>query len=528
MPKPTKSLSSRLWNALGVENRILLAGFLITLSFTFTQVPIFYAFHLMECDVYYSHHPPYTGPGDRCSRDEITAGTATQFSILGMSTTFFGTMNLFVAGWMVKKWGPRRALMAQTFVPAVRVATQIWGVLAGGQRGITIFQLTQMITIVGGPAGYILIVNIIAGEVVEPARRTSVFGKLQGCIMLGNALGYLTGGQIGDVFGIVRPFQVACVSFLISTAYVQLALPYISPESLNDGKKATKGISGFLAPLRILSAQKLRLRNGSLKKHFGVLFLCCGIFLGVLATGYAPFLIQMYATAAFDFNQADNGWLMSEFAFMRSVFLIFIFPKVISWGRKWFKSRGIQDDSKEVDDESVEEFPDQPEEIPVPTGSQNVNEPVAAGPLKEHENSEFDLFFLRWSLVVDGLLTTLAAFATEGWHIYLAAFFLPFGSGSAPAAKGVISEMCPSSQRADALNAVTLIENIARLATQGLFGFIFSALARTGNAYLTFFCNAALAVLAMGVLLFSHFPPPGSALIEEGDEEAEGNTERDE
>jgi hypothetical protein len=38
-PKSTKSLSSRLWNALGVENRILLAGFLITLSFTFTQVP---------------------------------------------------------------------------------------------------------------------------------------------------------------------------------------------------------------------------------------------------------------------------------------------------------------------------------------------------------------------------------------------------------------------------------------------------------------------------------------------------------
>jgi hypothetical protein len=39
VPKSTKSLSSRLWNALGVENRILLAGFLITLSFTFTQVP---------------------------------------------------------------------------------------------------------------------------------------------------------------------------------------------------------------------------------------------------------------------------------------------------------------------------------------------------------------------------------------------------------------------------------------------------------------------------------------------------------
>jgi hypothetical protein len=38
-PKSNKSLSSRLWNAFGVENRILFAGFLITLSFTFTQVP---------------------------------------------------------------------------------------------------------------------------------------------------------------------------------------------------------------------------------------------------------------------------------------------------------------------------------------------------------------------------------------------------------------------------------------------------------------------------------------------------------
>ena len=49
----------------------------------------------MTCDVYYDHHPPYDGPGDRCSRDEITAGTATQFSLLGMSTTLFGEISPF-------------------------------------------------------------------------------------------------------------------------------------------------------------------------------------------------------------------------------------------------------------------------------------------------------------------------------------------------------------------------------------------------------------------------------------------------
>ena len=196
----------------------------------------------MVCDAFYANpsHSPFSftssftshegsGGGDRCNRNEIAAGTATNFSILGMTTSLCGTLNLFVAGWTVKRFGPRLALMVQTLVPAVRVATQILGVVAGGQAGIWIFQGTQLITVLGGPAGYMyvssplfyltpvptrfnsfrfhsirfveenwqltfpsLVINIIAGEVVEPLRRTAVFGMLQGCIMLGQGVGYLS------------------------------------------------------------------------------------------------------------------------------------------------------------------------------------------------------------------------------------------------------------------------------------------------------------------------------------------------
>lgn len=59
-----------------------------------------------------------------------------------------------------------------------------------------------------------------------------------------------------------------------------------------------------------------------------------------------------------------------------------------------------------------------------------------------------------------------------------------------------MTEMCPSWQRADALNALTLVENIARLSTQGLFGFVFAALATVGKSYLTFFCNAVSLLLS--------------------------------
>lgn len=426
--------------------KVLLAGFLITFSFSFTQVPIFYVFHLMECDVYYSTHPPYTGTGDRCALNEIAAGTATQFSILGMSTTFCGTLNLFVTGWTVKKWGPRFALVLQTFIPAIRVATQVLGVLAGGAAGETIIQCTQLITILGGPAGYILVVNTIAGEVVEPMQRTAVFGQLQGCIMLGQAIAYLLGGMTGDAFGIRMPFQVAFFLFLASSVYAGTVLPYISPESLSDGKFTKKkggggGVGGFLAPLKIMSAQRIRLASGHITKHYGVFFLCCGIFLGVLATGYAPLLIQMYATAYFDFTQADNGWLMSGNALVRSFFLFFIFPRIISSGRKWWISgethqsgprkhqngmNGHHEGNHHQGD-GLARIPSRPEELEAPVaGNQADQDPLtpqqdsqSLTEAEERAACRFDLFFLRWSLLVDGILTAGAALCTQKWHIYL-------------------------------------------------------------------------------------------------------------
>jgi hypothetical protein len=132
----------------------------------------------------------------------------------------------------------------------------------------------------------------------------------------------------------------------------------------------------------------------------------------------------MYATAEFSFNQADNGWLMSEFAFMRSIFLLFMFPPIISWGRRWVtrnSPRASQSLAQNGDAEAQPgHIPTDPAEFDATVGEQVDDEPVQ--PVRaenDPEASKFDLIFLRWSLVVDGALTTVAAFATQRWHIYL-------------------------------------------------------------------------------------------------------------
>lgn len=133
----------------------------------------------------------------------------------------------------------------------------------------------------------------------------------------------------------------------------------------------------------------------------------------------------MYATAKFDFDQGKNGWLMAEFAFMRSIFLIFMFPRIISLGRSWTtrktKSSPAQGSRENGATVQPEQLPTTPGEFDAAPGEQSETEPIKPPQGEGHGSSwyVFDLIFLRWSLVVDGAFTTVAAFATQSWHIYL-------------------------------------------------------------------------------------------------------------
>lgn len=126
----------------------------------------------------------------------------------------------------------------------------------------------------------------------------------------------------------------------------------------------------------------------------------------------------MYAAADFNFNQADNGWLTSEFAFMRGLVLIFIFPRIIAWGRSLISFATPPAERSDESDETFEAL------LPSSPGLCNVAADGWAGKELDtsdqgHRGSLFDLVFLRWSLVVDAVLTTLAAFSTRRWHVYV-------------------------------------------------------------------------------------------------------------
>lgn len=425
-----------------------------------------YEFRLMTCEQYYTTHDQYIGDGDRCSINEIEATTAKAISLLGTTTTIFGVLNLLFAGWTIKRFGVKAALIQQTVWPAVRLCCQIIVVTIGAKEGMMIIQITQFICMLGGPAGYLLALNTYTTELVEPSKRTGVFGQLQGCVMFGTAFGYLLGGTMASSFGMRRPWEIAFFLMIFSTVYTLLFLPYVAPHRTAASSKTPKprGLAAFFGPARLFMPQKFQLPNGRIQNHWGVFLLGAGVFWGVLATGFIPVLIQMYATNRFGFQPIENGYLMSFNSLIRGCFLSFAFPKIISGGRKWFASNvAVLERTTQLSDDTI---PVTVQDFEVVPGLESEQEPaIVPATVKVDDGSAFDLFFLKWSLVVDGALTGSAAFSTQGWHIYVAAFLLPLASGSAPAAKGVMMEMCEPSQRSGALSAITLVEMIATLST---------------------------------------------------------------
>ncbi|KAF7375714.1 hypothetical protein MSAN_00460900 [Mycena sanguinolenta] len=494
--------------------RILLATFLLSTTFAFTATPLIYAYRIFNCQEYYDDpaHPPYQGDGDACAVPAIESHTAQDIAIMITLTTFSGTLNLIVTTWEIKNWGLRRAIINQTFWPALRNLTQIYATLVGGRLGITIMQSTQLITILGGGAGYLLSVNSYMAEVVEPEERTAAFGVLAGTAMLGVANGYICGGLSNDYIGLSAPFEITFCLLVGSTLFTALCLPYIPPggfsastseqqqqQSKKDNKDAS--VLAFLHCLRIFLPAKYTDGKGT---FWGLPLLGFGAFWSVMATAYVPLMLQLTATNQYGFKPGDNGFLMASNALSRAAFLTLAFPRIIARGRKWLNAR-------RAERSAVAAVP----AAEVPTMEGEAEPPALAAASPEHANSDnakrksasaFDLEFLRYSMVFDAFLVAPLVLHANPLHIWAAAIILPLVSGTAPACKGVLLDMVPASKKSDALSAIALVETSAMITTVSLYGALFAFLSNIGHPNLVFLFNALTALLSAGVLFAVRFP----------------------
>lgn len=188
----------------------------------------------------------------------------------------------------------------------------------------------------------------------------------------------------------------------------------------------------------------------------------------------------MYATDSLGFGTTENGYMISLTSLVRGLFLTLAFPQIIKTGRAWTKRHDERRNiakSKPPEESPllkptetpIPDMPTEPNDFASGEVMENEEEPIEPPkPTNEQETFKFDLFYTRFSLITDGIITGFATFITQGWQMYLVALALPLAAGTGSAAKGTILQMCPANERIDALKAITLLEMIARLVTSKL------------------------------------------------------------
>jgi hypothetical protein len=110
---------------------------------------------------------------------------------------------------------------------------------------------------------------------------------------------------------------------------------------------------------------------------------------------------------------------------IRGLFLLVMFPKIISTGRNWINGRSEQPHNAASTDEHEDDVPTSPEDFPASPGEGVPQEPIKAPePDEEAEDTGtgFDLLFVRWSLVMDSIVTAIAGFSSQGWMVYMGKF----------------------------------------------------------------------------------------------------------
>lgn len=105
---------------------------------------------------------------------------------------------------------------------------------------------------------------------------------------------------------------------------------------------------------------------------------------------------------------------------IRGFFLSFAFPEIIRIGRTWFAGRKTKAGPSTTEARGTSTPTIEAEDVEIVVAPEFEQEPVAPSKAADtDEGSAFDLFFLKWSLVIDCIITGLATFTRHGWQIYL-------------------------------------------------------------------------------------------------------------
>ncbi|KAJ9090947.1 hypothetical protein QFC20_007777 [Naganishia adeliensis] len=451
-------------------NRVLPYTLLITIGPSVTAATSLFVVRYLMCHAYFTHHPSKHGipsPGDeRCNISDVEGLTS---SVMAGLTTLDG---------LLYRVGRRPLLIALPLLAMVSTAALLIAYLV---RSDPISYLCLLLNglFVSASTKAAFTPTLCIADLTNDDNRSKYYSRLESMALFGPCLAFgahRRGAMISALVNrytpwVTMPYYNALAFQFLAAVYAFLAIretmPYDLPEAGSDTASETgsftivasavKKVTVPIRPLRVI--MPWRDENGVLRWE-------------LLALS-----ISLFATTC------GNAWVLAYLAATRATYLFFIFPFILRYGRAAFHWLKTRNERRHVRGEG-ETRPLLDQRASVASEIRRKN--------NADEANRFDVFLAFGSVLLDGLSFAFV-FMAPSYQYVLASFILvALGSGYIPSYRSVFIAAAPDDRATEALAALDMVLNIAKLTSPPLLGALYTVFVRRGQPEVVFLAAATI------------------------------------
>ncbi|GHJ88029.1 hypothetical protein NliqN6_4431 [Naganishia liquefaciens] len=488
-------------------NRILPYTLLITIGPSVTAATSLFVIRYLMCHAYYAHHPSKHGipaPGDeRCNVSDIEGLTS---SVMAGLTTMDGLLSFLMTSFVQRladKLGRRPLLVTLPLLAMVSTAALLIGYLVR-KEAITYLCLIIAGTFVSASTKAAFTPTLCISDLTTEHNRSKYYSRLESMALFGPCLAFVISALANRYTPYVTlPYYIALASQLLASLYAFSAIRETlcaekdtSSDEENDAstseglvERAVDRVAVPVKPLRVLIPW--RDERGVLRWELAALAI--SLFATTCGTIFIPTAVLFFLSDKFNFNTEKNAWVLAYLAATRAFYLFCIFPFILRYGRAvfhWLKERK----RAARDGEARPLLASRPS--------------IASSLMRKNtadEANHFDVILAFGSVVLDGLSFAFV-FMAPSYQYVLASFILvALGAGDVPSYRSAFIAASPEDRTTEALAALDMVLNIAKLASPPLLGALYTVFVRRGKPEVVFLAASgccALGAIALFPLLF--------------------------
>ncbi|KAG8711987.1 hypothetical protein FRC08_015172 [Ceratobasidium sp. 394] len=445
---------------------------------------------IISCQFWWSRHDPSRIPPDGNIPNELCGVPGVQklfsqlFQVFIILDLCGGLITSSPVGTLAAKFGRKPLLIT---VATITTFSALILILALRNASLPLIFVASAFSAIAGPRQLLLLSTMFVVDLApNPAPVLSI---LEGSIYLGLSISYALGGVITTRSG--RLTTVFWVQATISAAILLYVIVAI-PETFGRDKRAARAAEVAAERVRrpslasrSSSLERIRDTTSAFARPFGLiwprrdpttgkrnkrlLLLSTAMFFALIGTTYVAPAWMLFVTNHFHATPEQNGYVLSLLSSIKTIYLLFVLPVILKWGRSFYNQRWRSSDV-ETDADLA--------------------------------SSHFDVYLLAVSWFVDAIATSGIGLSRSMGVATAWVMLFSLGSGASPCISTIVSASVEPLARGEALAAIALVRSVSEFLSPIILGSIMNATIDTSMPQAMFFVSSILMAFGVGISTF--------------------------